>query len=161
MKKLVVVGLILTCSFGAVVSAHGPERRDFGPDHRDHKPPVREHRDYREKMQARDVLRETNDVLEQAQRAARRGKYRNGLGLAFAHQQEARDLYYKGRYERAISHSLRARDIASDIIKVNHDSRHRRFRAHNDYNRHDDLDNSLSVKIIDDNIALKFHINLD
>ncbi|HYH03757.1 MAG TPA: hypothetical protein VEC37_11680 [Bacillota bacterium] len=161
MKKLIVLGLVLACSLSAVATAHGHEGRDFDRDRRDHRPPVREHRDSRERMRARDVLRETNNVLERAQRSSDRGGYRNGLGRAFAHQEEARDLYRYGRYERSISHSLRAREIAEDIIRANRDRRYRRHRAHHDYNRHDDLDNSLSVKIIDDNVALKFRINLD
>ncbi|HEY8465037.1 MAG TPA: hypothetical protein VIM29_13680 [Bacillota bacterium] len=157
MKKILIIMLLLACSIGSVASA-GPPRRPPGPPHRG---PVKINHDSREKVRARNVLRETNVTLERAQIAARRGNYRNGLGRAFSHQQEARDLYRRGRYDRAIAHSLRARDIANDVIRANNDPRYRRSRIGHDYNRHDDLDNSIRVRLFDDNVALKIRINLD
>lgn len=86
---------------------------------------------------ARYVLRRTARVLERAQRIARedrsrgrghhyRGRHRRrrdrddiryrGLGVAFAHQRRAEDLYDRGRYEAAIDHSLQSRAIALRII---------------------------------------------
>lgn len=163
MRKIWVLTLVLVCSFATAVSAHGPgpDRRDHGrgPGMNDRRPEFKEHRDDREKDHAREVLGQTNDTLERAQRAARRGGYRDGLGRAFAHQDEARELYRQGSYGRAISHSMRAREIAEDIIRIN--QRRDRRSYHHDYDRRDDLDNSINLRIRDDKAALNLRIKLD
>lgn len=119
------------------------------------------HYDSREKLSTRQVLRETAECLVQAQRAARSGNYRFGLGKAYAHQEQARNLYFERRYERARLHSLRAREIANYIIVQNRSGSRRYSERYRRYQENDSLDNSLSIRIVDDNIALKLRIDLD
>ncbi|HYH03756.1 MAG TPA: hypothetical protein VEC37_11675 [Bacillota bacterium] len=158
MKKTLMLVLLLLCSSATVASAHN---YDYS-EHRHHKAGHREHRyqeNSEERMRARRVLRYTSETLMQAQRAARRGGYREGLGRGFAHQDRAKELYYDGEYNRSIRHSLRAREIAEYIIDENR-VEHHHHRGHH-HSRRDDLDQGLSVKVVDDNVALKFRVDLD
>ncbi|MGD8401215.1 MAG: hypothetical protein PVH64_09840 [Bacillota bacterium] len=112
------------------------------------------------RVKARQVIRKTTIYLERAQRAARRGYYRYGLGKAYAHQKEARNLYLKRWYRQAIAHSLRARKISQNIIDANRPGGPRRLEHY--YGRYDDeIDNKLSIRIEDDKAVLKFRIQLD
>jgi hypothetical protein len=108
---------------------------------------------------ARQILRKTAKLLTRAQRAAKLGHYRYGLGRAFAHQEEAWTLYSGGWYDRAIVHSLYARKIARNIITENQPGRSRRPRHYPVYD--DPLDQELSINITDDNVALELRINLN
>lgn len=169
MKKLLIVGLVIatTCGIATVTSAHGPWDGP-PPGHQRHEEPGfdpeggprhhRAHGEFRERERAREVLEETADTLERAQWSARRGHYRDGLGRAWAHQEEARDLYFNGEYERAIAHSMRARDIAVYIIDANRRGPGGPHRHH--FQEHE-LDNQLHVRIVDDNVALKLRFNLN
>jgi hypothetical protein len=128
----------------------------------------RDRRERHSRQEARRILIETNNILEDAKREAERGGYYEGLGRAYSHQREARDLYSNDRrYDRAIDHSLRAREIAKDIIQTNReiqrDSRKLKHKEtpRKNYDRHDDLDNSINVKIIDDHAALKMKFKID
>jgi flagellar biosynthesis GTPase FlhF len=131
-------------------------RRPGGPPPFHHVAPDR---DFRWKFKAGQVLHETANYLVRAQRAARFGPYRYGLGKAYAHQEEARNLYFDGQYRRAIDHSLRARKIAQYIIMWNKPGYMRRPGRHAVYN--DPIDNELSIKVVDDKIAIRLKINLD
>lgn len=72
-----------------------------------------------ERNHARHVFRRTALVIVTAQKAAREGKQYVGLGKSIAHQRFARQLYKEGFYFRAVTHSLRARTIAIQVIRRN------------------------------------------
>lgn len=158
-KASILVSLLLLFSTTTVASAHklcdhseyGYEKAGYYGHHHYHNPEKR--------LQAKRVLNYTFEILIQAQRAARRGGYREGLGRAFAHQDRAEELYESGEYNRSIRHSLRAREIAEYIIDEN-SGIHPHHRRHHHSNP-DDLDRSLSINIFDDNMALKFRVNSD
>jgi hypothetical protein len=143
------------------------ERRRWEEDNRRQgrpvypQPPYRKPRTSGEQFRAKQVLRETADCLIQAQRAARYGNG-NGLGMAYTHQQQAWKLYYQGFYRRSIGHSMRARFIANEIIRHNQAGRRPGPGGPPPYRpSHDNLDDELSIKIIDDNIAIRLKIDLD
>jgi hypothetical protein len=115
-------------------------------------------RDPRERLKAKKVLRDTGNYLIRAQREARRGRYYFGLGKAYAHQEEAKKLYWGRHYRSAMAHSLRARQIARDVIEANRPGRSRRYGPPPKYN--DEIDNELSIKIRDDKAVLSLKINL-
>ena len=69
-----------------------------------------------DRMEALGVLNETREYLFRAQRVAY-GPLRNDLRHAFALQADARELYRQWHHQRAIQLSLRAREIAQDIIE--------------------------------------------
>jgi hypothetical protein len=154
MKKILILGLLLVLSFSTVISAKS--RHDFDRPGRHQGWEVREHPSTQKQLKAKEVLEETAEQLEQAQKAALHGHYRYGLGRAYTHQEQARDLYFDRQYERAQAHSLRAREIAVDIINANRQKRYERPASHVD-----GLDNQLSIKIIDDKVALRLHFTLD
>ena len=161
MKKalILIVSLLLLISTATVVSAHKPYDHSKYHYHKAGYRGHRYHRNTEKRLQAKRVLRYTSETLIQAQRAARRGGYREGLGRAFAHQDRAKKLYRLGEYNSCIRHSLRSREIAEYIIDENRGvRRHHRGRHHS---HRDELDKALSVRICDDNVALKLRINLD
>ncbi len=65
------------------------------------------------------IIHRSAEVVFSAQRAADHGHHYRGLSLAIAHQRKARKLYLKGSYRDAINHSLRARDLAFEVIAAN------------------------------------------
>ncbi|HYH02283.1 MAG TPA: hypothetical protein VEC37_04225 [Bacillota bacterium] len=159
MKKFLIVILLITSSLSLVGNVSARGRRDFD-EGRSH--PKKVYYSPREKAEAKQTLRETADYLVHAQQAANRGHYSYGLGKAYAHQEEARDLYHARRYERSIAHSLRARDIANFIIRENRERRYREsVRPPRYADRNDEIDNELSIRVVDDKVALKLKINLD
>jgi hypothetical protein len=139
---------------------HEKERRRFAP-----KPPqprlihLVPHHQHWGQQKARQVLRKTAKLLIWAQKAAKHGHYHYGLGRAYAHQEEARNLYSHGWYDRAIAHSLYARKIARNIITENQPGRSRCPGYHPVYD--DPLDKELRINIADDNVALTLRINLN
>lgn len=160
MKKLLIVFLLIACSLTSVTSVNARGRRDY--DQKRH-PQKYDRHSPKEKSRARSTIRETAGHLSRAQAAARTGHYSYGLGKAYAHQEQARDFYFNGRYERAIAHSLRARDIALYIIKENREGRYRAAAPppRRYAERHDDIDDQLSIRVVDDKVAIKLKINLD
>lgn len=83
----------------------------------------------RARMEARQVIRETERVLAQAERLEH-GRRSHELRQAFAEQADANRLFGQGLYQRAINHSLRARRIANRVIEQNrrHRPERREFR---------------------------------
>jgi hypothetical protein len=67
------------------------------------------------KWEASRILEKTRYYVLRADRMAR-GPERYRLKSAYANQRYARTYYSRGLYERTIRYSLRARDIAQDII---------------------------------------------
>lgn len=116
---------------------------------------------------ARYIINRTSRVLSDAQRAADRRHRYFGLGRAVAHQQKARDLYRYGSYRDAIFHSLRARDLAFQVIEQNRERPHREFyrddmeeRYGRSAPRDRDLDVQLDVTKIGKDDAM-VHLRLD
>jgi hypothetical protein len=80
----------------------------------------------KERSDARHTLQRTAAILDQTQRLARRDTilYRYvvrhsdqpGLGRAFSHQMQAKELFHDGHYQEATFQSLRARVIALRLI---------------------------------------------
>ena len=124
MRKLL-IGLTISVFmlFGALSIYANPGR--FGghsnpPGFGGPKGPV-EHRNNNDfRNDSRYVLHRTADVINEAQRAAMRGHKNFGLARAIFTQQHARDLYMNGDFQNAIFFSLRARNLAFDIIRANH-----------------------------------------
>lgn len=68
---------------------------------------------------ARHVINRSAVVIVAAQQAAKFGHQYLGLGKAVAHQRFARMLFRNGYYFRALTHSLRARALATEVIRLN------------------------------------------
>ena len=68
---------------------------------------------------ARNIIRRTASVLVDAQQSVRRGHRYSGLAKAIALQRVARERYIAGKYRDAIYSSLRARELAVQIIRAN------------------------------------------
>lgn len=124
--------------------APAPRRGHYKPDF---------HNRERMRQDSRAVLNRTATVIREAQLAARKNGYAHGLSKAFAHQDYARKLHMRGEYREAIFHSMRARNIAYDIIEKNRFSR----RPEHDWDDVDygympyaPKDNELDVKIKSD-----------
>ncbi|TCL64243.1 hypothetical protein EDC14_101949 [Hydrogenispora ethanolica] len=138
----------------------GPGRYDKGPGG----PGDRRVRD-----DARFVIHRTAQVIDDAQAAARRGHRPMGLAQAVAHQRWARDLYWKGAYRDAIYHSLRARNIAFQVLENNRGWVRREYRRDNmeevyfrSSPRDKDLDLSLGmIKVGRDDEFISIRLNLD
>lgn len=129
----------------------GPQKPGPGPQKGHPAPPPHRDRE-REKLRedARAIIQRTTVVLREAQQTAKRHRYTRGLAKAVAHQERARELYWRGDYKDAIFHSLRARDLAFQIIRGNRQS----YRKEYDWNdmerryRHDcPKDDDLDVRI--------------
>lgn len=118
---------------------------------------------------ARYILQRTARRLMEAQQMAMRRNFRSGLGLAMAHQQKARELYWQGFYREAIFHSLRARNMALQIISGNRERWLRNYSwepREENYRRlapvDADLDNRLNkIYIHSDDDAVYFHFDID
>ena len=132
------------------------------------------------KQHARQAYRTTAQVLIEAQDVAKMGHDYQGLGRAFGHQRLARDYYYTRNFQISIQHSLRARQIAYNIIERNSygmDRLERRngFRRRGHGERFDDFEmryskemsqDDLDEKVSrnnnnDDEVSLKVKINLN
>jgi hypothetical protein len=164
LPKILLLGLVLVLSLGTVVSARGG--RDINGPGPGRRQGWKKHSGLAERerrFQAKKVLGETTNQLSRAQNVARRGHYRYGLGKAYAHQEQARELYYHGQYDRAMAHSMRARELAVDIITCNHRQRyeHPGQPPMHSVKLADDLDNELTIKVVDDKVALRLHFTLD
>lgn len=65
------------------------------------------------------ILNRTVKVVNQAQNAAKSINIYKGLALCVTHQRQAQDFYKAGRFEEAIYHSLRSRELAITVITSN------------------------------------------
>jgi hypothetical protein len=161
---LIVLVLLASCSYSIYAAprfGHGRDRdHGYGPG-----PGPQNHiRD-----DARYIIHRTAAVIDDAQQAAERRHRYMGLAQAVANQQQARRLYMNGNYRDAIFHSLRARDIALQIIRNNgrrprpeyfRDNMEERY-VH-DSPRGDDLDRRLDrQRMGKDDDAIHIRINLD
>lgn len=129
MKKIIVglmVGTLITASSIGTLAAPGKPGKPLPGPHpkpgfvQKQAPPQHHHKDWELKSDADYVIKRTATVMKDAQLMARRGQHYSGFALAAAHQQRARELYRSGSYREAISFSLRARDLAFQIISNNH-----------------------------------------
>jgi len=110
--------LMVTCSF-SINAAPGGGHDNYNGGHDKYYGGPNKH-GYQERDDSYYVIHRSADILQDAQRYADRGHRFGNLSLAFAHQQRAREFYMHGSYRDAIFHSLRARDLAFDIIRANH-----------------------------------------
>ncbi len=133
------------------------------------------------KQHAKQAYRTTAEILVEAQDTARIGRDYQGLSSAFTHHRLARNHYYARNFQTSIQHSIRARQIAYQVIERNNhrierwerinQRRHRR-RVHSEA-RYSDYElrysqqmsqNNLDKKIDnhdDDEVYLKFKININ
>ncbi len=158
-----------TCSLSALAyRGPGPgPRPGHGPGPGPGPGPAFHERQARE--DARFVIHRTALVLDDAQTAARRHRRYNGLGMAVAHQRRAQDLYRQGLYRDAIFHSLRARNIAFEVIQNNRERIRPEFRRdtledryYHDSPRDNDLDLNMGmIKIDRDDAVISLHLNFD
>lgn len=125
--------------------------------------------DNRLREDARQVMFRTANVLKMAQVSANRFRdNRRGLGQAFAQQRYAQDLYSRGNYRDAIFHSLRARELALEIIRRNRGSIQHDWEF-NDWElryRHEapsdhDLDGGIHGFFMGDDDAVHFNIEFN
>lgn len=163
MKKWL-LGIIITCiimsgSFCTAAPHHGrfggPGKFEGGPQ--------------RMREDASRIIHRTAEVLIEARRAVERRHRFIGLARAMANQRFARRLFFEGSYQEAIYHSLRARQIAVQIIRANHgrirpeffrDSSERHY-ARN-IPRNEDLDQRVDYKDLEkDDDAVRIQIDLD
>lgn len=72
------------------------------------------------RQQARHFLIRTHRVIAYAKEVVNEGKvYTGDLTRAVYHQRFARELFKEGKFERAIHHSYRARELAHAAIRAN------------------------------------------
>lgn len=125
MISLIIGTLVTTSSIGVLAAPGGhskpgpwPQKPGYeekhGPYHKN------DQQDWKLKSDAGYVLERTAKTMREAQMVSRRGRRYSGLALAIAHQQRAQELYANGSYREAIFFSLRARDLAFQIISNNH-----------------------------------------
>jgi hypothetical protein len=122
-----------------------------------------------EREDARYIIHRTAETIFGAQQAAERGRHYNGLRQSIAHQQRARELYQNGLYREAIYHSLRARDIAFQVITLNRERPHREYYRDDMENRYvrsaprnKDLDIRIdSVKVGKEAALVRLHFGWD
>lgn len=148
MKKwfalLIVAAIMVTCT----LSAFARNDKYYQESNKSNARP-----DYHERDDSRYVTHRTAMLLMDAQRSADHRHYSSGLAQAIAHQQRAHELYMKGSYRDAIFFSLRARDLAIQIIQGNKEKPRREFfrdereeRYYQKSPRHEDLDARLDRK---------------
>jgi hypothetical protein len=134
----------------------GPSKFNGGPRHQ-----IRE--------DARQIIHRTAMVLVEAQQAVQRKHNFFGLARSFAHQQKAQELYRDGSYRDAIFHSLRARELAIQVIRENRGRLRPEFnrdemeqRYSRDIPRDEELDRRLDKsKVGRDEDTVHLHFNFD
>jgi hypothetical protein len=166
LKKLI-IGCMLTCLmiFGSlsIYAAPGKFYGGYGKSH--------EKIDDHEREDGRYIVHRTAMVVFAAQRSAEQGHHFLGFTQVIAHQQRAQELYMQGSYREAIFHSLRARELAIQIIGENHGRCEREFfrdeREENYYHsapRDNELDMKLDMKKMgkDDEVAhIRFYLDIN
>jgi hypothetical protein len=117
---------------------------------------------------AREVLRRTNVVIREAQRVARHHHNRAGLGKAIGQQRYAIRLYQQHQFQDAVYPSLRARRLATQVIRschgrVPHESQFTsaELRYRSDSPDDDDLDVRIRGVIVDDDSAISISIEFN
>jgi hypothetical protein len=122
-----------------------------------------------ERNDARYIIHRTAAAIFAAQEAAARGRNYFGLRQAIAHQQRASNLYWDGFYRKAIYHSLRARDLAFQVIAENRQKPRREYyhdqledRYAYSAPRDKELDINIdTVKVGKDEALVRLHFGLD
>lgn len=122
-----------------------------------------------ERNDAAYILQRTTKVIYAAKAAAMHRHHYFGMAKAVAHQQKARELYWKRLYREAIFHSLRARKMAFDILEANRERPRREYYRNNMEERYghvspreNDLDMRIDLqKVGDDYKVTRFELNLD
>lgn len=71
------------------------------------------------RLRSGQILRRSGVIILASYKFANKGGNFTGLGLAVSHQILARKLFQNGAYAKAVFHSLRARVLAVDLIKLN------------------------------------------
>ena len=167
MVKKWVIGLVATVllvgvSVG-VYAKHG--RFDYDGPGRSYNAPGR----IKERNDSGYIIHRTAETIFMAQQAADHGHRYLGLGAAVAHQQKARELYLSGAYRDAIYHSLRARDIAFQVIVANRERPRREYyrdemedRYNHEAPQNKELDIQVdTVKVGKDDALVHLHFGLD
>lgn len=165
MKKLLIglllVALLVSCQISTFAKPgkfkDGPGKSYDAPGHR------------KVKKDAGYIIHRTALIIYDAQQAAKRRHYYYGLSRAIAHQQKARQLYKIESYRDAIYHSLRARDLAFQVIRENRERPRREFYRDEleiSYSRTAPRNNELdirinTIKIGKDDQVVNLHFELD
>jgi hypothetical protein len=172
MKKMwvgfILVALLVTCSV-SIYAKHDKFEGEHNKFEGEHGKSDKAHGNYQERDDAGYIIHRSATVVFSAQRAAEHGHHYYCLGPAVAHQQKARELYLNGSYREAIYHSLRARDLAFQVMEGNKEKpRHEYYRDEMEdrYNRSaprsNELDISIdSVKIGKGDAVVHLHLGLD
>jgi hypothetical protein len=111
LKKILILLLTLVSIIGISITANA-----YGPGGPPPPPPPHWGPPPNERMEALRVLNKTREYLFQARRVAY-GPLREDVRHAFDLQADARYFYKQWRHQRAIQLSLRAREIAQDVIE--------------------------------------------
>ena len=114
MKKWITGLLLVVLVFSCTLNVFA----EYG-SHKGRPDKFHDRRENRERDDARYILHRSAMLVFDAQKAAERGRRYFGLARAIGNQDRARDLYLKGIYRDAIYHSLRARDLAIQVIRAN------------------------------------------
>lgn len=136
-------------------------------------------------QRAQEMAAENGEFRNHRHHGRHHGMRHRGLGRAFAFQQRARDLFFAGDYDSAIQLSLRSRAIALRVIRrmEGWDTDNGNWRDDDDNFSNCDMDrgelddvevrywdrrpdeSKLDVHVnghdVDDDVAVKFHIDLD
>ena len=164
-KRFIGLIFILALVMGSVIIYAAPPRRfERGPDkfNGGYRPQIREN--------AQHIIHRTAMVIFEARRAAIQRHRFFGLARALAFQQRARELYFDGLYRDAIFLSLRAREMAIQIIRENHGRMRRDFerdemeeRFARDIPRDEELERHIDKRHIgrdDDAVHLKIELDI-
>ena len=158
--------LVLACAFNVMAEPGkfhggngGPNKFNNGHNQRN-----------QERDDARYILHRTAMVVFDAQRILEHRNRRSfGFAQVIANQQKAKELFLNGFYRDAIFHSLRARELAFQIIKRNGERHRREFSrdemeeryAHNSP-RGEELDLRLNLgKLGKDDDVVHFKLDID
>lgn len=118
---------------------------------------------FSDRVRARQILRQTAEILQRAQRAAERGGQFQSLGKAVAHHRRSRRLFRADFYPEAVFHSKRARKLAFDVLQNNRAMSREDWRVmrDDDGDRDFDFDVWILRESQDDKAALRFYIEID
>ncbi len=169
MKKLVVGALSAALVFGSSIGICDAKRHDRNVRHERNY----SHQNQRIREDAGYVIHRTAEAVYAAQRSVQKHRHnrRNHvqLKLAVAHQRRARELYMKGFYRDAINHSLRARNLAFEVLQANREKPRREYyrdSREEEYGRNAPKDKDVDIKIDitkvgDDFEISRFRLDID